>query len=472
MWRNQQQTSNFNRSGLIHSLAITSDPQYPWTDCTDGSRFQNYNITTVSPCPDSNFSETESTKAQRSEALIREQYNNINSYMNTVPNGSVIINGDVTAFGHGWQWDKMNHTLLPILNRPYYYGLGNHDITNNYNDCASNGCFKNSMRYLIDHVQSRGIPATQFDYIRTTGSYYYTYQGSFAYVMNFGNICSIQLQYDPQLNLTASQGSLSDSNKYIIVPNFNWIQNQLRSASESGKTIIVHIHSSANLTPDLGSLFQQYGVVAIFAGHIHTSLGYVGSYNSIPIFRSASASQRGYLILEHFQDRLDIYAVRNNNWRDNKELLRSISIPEPPKFNGTFQIVTALNNSSVLNLNLANNVTLWSNLENNYQRWNFTYDPSKDAYVIRSASNQYLVLAWNVPSADRNVFATSGPTLDEHYWIIEHFQDGYIFRNKKDPNLVLDVVASAVDNGTNIVVHNRHPLNTTNRNQTFFIRPV
>ncbi|WP_242069261.1 hypothetical protein [Bacillus wiedmannii] len=35
----RQQISNFNtpgfKPGLLQAFAITSDPQYPWTDCTE-----------------------------------------------------------------------------------------------------------------------------------------------------------------------------------------------------------------------------------------------------------------------------------------------------------------------------------------------------------------------------------------------------------------------------------------------------
>ncbi|PER38810.1 two domain protein [Bacillus thuringiensis] len=150
----------------------------------------------------------------------------------------------------------------------------------------------------------------------------------------------------------------------------------------------------------------------------------------------------------------------------------TIALNFPGTLSGDFQIVTALNSSSVLDLNGPNNVTLWSNNQGDHQRWNFTYNQSKKAYAIRSVSNPSLVLAWNVPSTNRNVFATSGPHLDEHYWIVEPFQNGYVFKNKRDTDLVLDVVESGTGLGTNIVVHDRHPSNTTARNQTFFIRPI
>ncbi|MGE6553459.1 hypothetical protein ACQKFK_32600 [Bacillus mycoides] len=60
---------------MIQSLVFTSDPQYPWTDCQDGSAFQNCHITNVSPCQGPwGDAEDRSTRRWRSEQLIREQY--------------------------------------------------------------------------------------------------------------------------------------------------------------------------------------------------------------------------------------------------------------------------------------------------------------------------------------------------------------------------------------------------------------
>ncbi|MGF1438746.1 metallophosphoesterase [Bacillus thuringiensis] len=472
MWRNQQQISNFNRSGFIQSVVITSDPQYPWTDCTMGVPFQNCNIGTVSPC--NNFQENESTKEQRSEALIREQYNNINSYTDTVPYASVLINGDITAYGHGWQWDKMNHTLLPILKRPYYYGLGNHDIENNFNNCVNNGCFKNSLNYLQGHVRHYNLPSSQFDYsarpIVTWAGVGERREGSFAYAINFRNICSIQLQNNPHMNAFAGVSG-TNSNEYHIFENRNWLENQLRSAKESGKIIIVNVHYNGFLNANYSSLLQEYGVVAVFSGHTHVDCGRVGSVGNIPHFRSGCAMLRTYLILEHFSDRLDIYAVNCNDWRNHRQLVGSITVPEPPEFDGTFQIAKDLTNNIVVDLNTGtNNVTLWSNHGGSNQRWNFTYNRPKDAYILRSVSDQRLVLAWNVSSFNRNVFATPGPSLDEHYWILSRYRlsDGYgtVFRNKKDPNMILGTEGGGTSSGTNLIVSQGGVYG----NQIFFVR--
>ncbi|OUB80914.1 RICIN domain-containing protein [Bacillus wiedmannii] len=421
--------------------------------------------------------EDDNTKKRRSEALIRAQYNSINDYMNNLSGitGNVLINGDMTAFGHGSEWDKIS-SLVRTLNRPYYYGLGNHDIENNFGNCTNNGCFKNSLSSLIQHVNNRPLPIS-FDHRSYGQSWYTVHEGSFGYAVNFGTICSIQLQHDPKMNKTAEANFWSSRpEKFSIFENFNWVEAQLRTARNNGQTIIVNIHSNDRIPSNYITLFRQYGVAAVFSGHIHTSYGRAGSVGNIPHFRSGSTALSTYLILEQYTDRLEIYSVSCNNWRVGRRE-HTISL-HPPSFvpdpNSRYQIVTALNNSSALDMNPNNNnVHLWRYEGQNNAQWRFTYDQSRSSYVIRNVSNQNLVLAWNVPSTNNNVFATPFvPNNDEHYWIIEPFQDGYIFKNKRDESLVLDVVGSSTGNGTNIVVHNRHSLNTTARNQTFFIRRI
>ncbi|OUB80916.1 metallophosphoesterase family protein [Bacillus wiedmannii] len=339
MWKKQQRVPNFNAPGLIQSLVITSDPQYPWTDCDDVSNFQNCNNPVVPPC--SKRPEDNSTKETRSAALISEQYNNINSYTDTVPNASVLINGDMTAFGHGGEWDKIS-SLVRILKRPYYFGLGNHDIQNNFNDCVNNGCFKNSLENLIYHVQERGIPKDQFDYEAVADGYHWGFpvtkhSGSFAYTVNFGSICSIQLQNFPTTNAFA-ESTITNTNRFRVFENIGWIENQLRTARANGRVIIVNVHRpddwDGGPSTRFKNLLKDYKVAAVFCGHYHTRYGdatnhpfysqYLG--DDIPIFLSGGASQRTYLILEQFSDRLEIYAVSCNNWR-SRRLEKTIRIP-------------------------------------------------------------------------------------------------------------------------------------------------
>ncbi|EOP78050.1 hypothetical protein IGM_06694, partial [Bacillus cereus HuB4-4] len=139
---------------------------------------------------------------------------------------------------------------------------------------------------------------------------------------------------------------------------------------------------------------------------------------------------------------------------------------------GRFKISTALDTRYVLNVMSGNNVGLYDKYyspASSSQIWNVEYNYEKKAYqIVFGTSN--LVLAWNAYGTSRNVFVTPFvPMYDEHYWILETYNNGYIFRNKKNKNLVLDVENSQASNYTNIQVRERDSLESSNRNQTFIL---
>ncbi|PDZ99450.1 hypothetical protein CON37_31495, partial [Bacillus cereus] len=77
--------------------------------------------------------------------------------------------------------------------------------------------------------------------------------------------------------------------------------------------------------------------------------------------------------------------------------------PQPEPIKGIYQIVTALNNSSVVDMDQSppppnqyspQNVRLWENGNATNQKWNFVYDASKAAYQIKNSANQEKVLTW------------------------------------------------------------------------------
>ncbi|QOS97732.1 metallophosphoesterase [Brevibacterium sp. JNUCC-42] len=447
-------------ANLIQALVITSDPQYPWTPCSDSKSSPT--------CP-----EDDDTKRRRSEELIREQYNDVNSYTDTVLNASVLINGDITAYGHNslWsperQWDKMRD-LLSILKKPYYFGLGNHDIEGN-----EGVYFMTSMQRYINHVKGHNLPESQFDYKRDVvtghGSSTIIDSGSFGYAVDFGSIYSIQLNNFPTMNRSNAVVGYS----IRMFENLNWLENQLKKARDNKKIIIVNVHKpndwAGGANQRFKNLLKDYAVAAVFCGHYHFNCGdysyykessYVDYFGNIPVFLSGSASQRTYLILEHVESKLNIYSVRNNNWRERK-LEKSIPVPV---VSGTYQIVSALNNSKVLQAMSDNNVVLAEKLpnpNNAYQKWEFKYDPIEEAYQIqRFYSNE--IIAWNVPDSDKNVFVYRNEKKEEHYWILEYLKedDTYIIKNKRDPNYVLDVDGGIANIGTNIKVELQHDLNS------------
>jgi len=145
---------------------------------------------------------------------------------------------------------------------------------------------------------------------------------------------------------------------------------------------------------------------------------------------------------------------------------KNISIPNRIFNEG--QIVTALDETKVLDKNGDNEVTLYGSHDGTNQRWEFVYDKDKAAYQIKSVRDKDLVLAWNVTPNSRQVFAAPNQYKEEQYWILEKLGDYYIIKSKKDPNLVLDVEGSKTDNLTKIIVYEQH----NGENQKFKLRKI
>ncbi|EJR29943.1 N-acetylmuramoyl-L-alanine amidase family protein [Bacillus mycoides] len=127
--------------------------------------------------------------------------------------------------------------------------------------------------------------------------------------------------------------------------------------------------------------------------------------------------------------------------------------------NGTYHIVAGVNNTSVVDMSTGKdrNVNLYGNHGNGNQKWIFEYDDTQGAYQIKSSVDQNLVLAWLDHDGSNNVFATPNQNKPEHYWIPEDAGDGYFYlKNKKDPNLVLDVQGGYTSNGTNLIVYKKN----------------
>lgn len=91
-------------------IVFASDPQFPWTDNTDAR-----------------LPESDSQRLERSRWLIETQYDSIADFRRyqggsaAVP---VMINGDMTAFGHAGERSYVQQTLDAKLQGVYDYGLG------------------------------------------------------------------------------------------------------------------------------------------------------------------------------------------------------------------------------------------------------------------------------------------------------------------------------------------------------------
>ncbi|PEY88610.1 hypothetical protein CN353_26590 [Bacillus cereus] len=451
---------NKEKSDIIRSLVITSDPQYPWTPKMDEPGGSN---------------ESDEEKKRTSENLIREQYRDIQSYiLSGNIHGSIIINGDITAYGHTWQRNKMNQIFDEELLVHYFYGLGNHDIENNIDDCFANECTGGSLSTYVNHVQK--IPDRFLDEMDITIKGIATqryYEGCFAYSIILGDIYSIQLNNYPTMELNIRNGP----NRYFKMEStLDWLEKVLKKATSLRKIIIVNVHKPNGWKSErFTKLMKQYGVVAVFAGHYHRTLGlqsYEENFGRIPVFLSGSASQRSYLILEQTLESLNVYSVEENNWKKRK-LQKSIKLI--PTITGTYKIKTALNDTSGLEVLKTHNsdedweVYLKGDHHLSSIQWDFKYDRNQNAFQIHSVTEPTKVLAWNDYNGSKNVFVTKNESKKEHYWILEDVGDNlYIIKNFKNRDFVLTVKDGNTSDFTEILVHSRNGTNA----QKFRLKPI
>jgi cytolysin (calcineurin-like family phosphatase) len=317
------------------SVIISSDPQYPWYDGVLPPGITN-----------------EDEKARNSERQIRQQYEDMNQLhesrrADSFPIQAVLINGDLTAFGHDWQHDKYKE-LVGLLKIPYYPGLGNHDYANNINDCALNNCATRMVHFL--RVWLNGHPEIERDLVRTKsyeGEIRLTYTGSLAYAFNIGAVHFVQLHNYPSYRVEWNTWNLEGNRDFFVIrPAFYWLRRDLANARNRGDAIIVNLHDYGEHFKEAdrrvyAELMADYGVSAVFAGHIHPHCGKIGTLEgtTIPFFRSGSASYQNYLVADFdtvsrtmsVRKRQDPgerqYAFTSEEWREPLDM----TVPEPPR---------------------------------------------------------------------------------------------------------------------------------------------
>jgi cytolysin (calcineurin-like family phosphatase) len=303
-------------------MVFASDPQYPWTDKShDGGE------------------ETASDRNTRSAAFIEAQYTSIREFRDhhggskAVP---VMINGDMTAYGHASERSYVSGTLAKLLNDEYDYGLGNHDYANNVDDCLLNACAGGSVSNFIDRYWGKvdGMDLAARD--ATFGRAYY---GSLAYSRTMGNVHWVQLNNEPtyEVKFTAGNPFLFNKREYEITHALDWLERDLQAARAQGKIIILNMHKpnrwSANewkgdsrMIHRFREMIERYGVVAVFAGHLHSHLGKYTTesrtFGKVPVYLSSAAFRGGYLIATLSEDNawLTVSVVENNDWRARRPI--------------------------------------------------------------------------------------------------------------------------------------------------------
>lgn len=294
-------------------MVFASDTQYPWTDKTDRNQ----------PESDADFK-------VRSQWLVESQLASIAAFRKNhggQANVPLMINGDITAFGHGWQRTYMAAALKKHFGTEYLYGLGNHDYENNVDDCFSEACAAGSIVEFKEHHENK---VDSFD-LSVTGWPLVLYSGSLAYSKNIGEVHLVQLNNEP--TYTNRISSVWNRTTFEINSALDWLEKDLRLARASGYAIIVNMHKPFDMKGDAAQLrrfremLDKYQVTAVFAGHLHQEGGQSYWLGNVPMYLSGATSQQTYLITSFTEDRkqLQIYLVENNEWQ-NRKLIDTIPV--------------------------------------------------------------------------------------------------------------------------------------------------
>jgi len=290
--------------GMPQHMVFASDPQYPWTEKSDSGE-----------------DESSADFEKRAKWLVETQFASIAQFRTEMGGQAAVplmINGDMTAFGHGWQRSFIGSMLKKHFGDHVLYGLGNHDYQNNVNDCFSESCAAGSIVDYRDHHVGK---VDEFD-LEVTGSFVNKhYLGSLAYSKNMGEVHLVQLNNEPTYAVKISHAL--NPTTFDITASLDWLENDLRIARAQGYAIIINMHKpyewkgSWDQEKRFREMIEKYQVTAMFAGHFHDEGGSHTYMGSVPMFLSGSASQQTYLTATFSKDRkqLEVSLVEDNQWR-------------------------------------------------------------------------------------------------------------------------------------------------------------
>ncbi|GAB3059248.1 metallophosphoesterase [Stenotrophomonas tumulicola] len=288
-------------------FVVTADPQYPWTEKSDDGT-----------------NESESTKRSRSADFILRQAAAVRAYRQSQGGTGQVpwfINGDITAFGHGWQRDFMFDTAFKAYDGNFYWGLGNHDYQNNVGDCTDDGCAA-GMLYRMRH-DAETYPFRRLDISRKDNGWA-LYYGSMAYSLQFDTLLAIQLQNEPTYTTKFDSGRAT----FLVSQSLDFLEQELEWARAAGHGVILNMHKApfVNWKHDAGSadggrfadLIARYEdtVLAIFAGHLHKNIGRKRSFGTVPVYYAGAPQYGTWLVGAYDTDKrqLQVHSVHDNDW--------------------------------------------------------------------------------------------------------------------------------------------------------------
>lgn len=305
-----------DRTAMPFVLVIASDPQLPWYS-KDGCSGPACELP-FGECKDKD----EACKLKNAFKTNDQQLSAINGIGSlawpfggaaTPPKG-VIINGDLTAYGHAKEWDWFMWYFVKKIRWPTYYGLGNHDYDNNVGSCYGittdkDWCARHAIEWMRSTVvcgRSKPFPA---------GAVTDYHEASMAYSWDIGRYHFVQLQNHPLYPRDQKE------NRTVPVPgvesSFTWLASDLRRATAAGQHIIINMHDFGDHmytnNAQFAAAIAGSNLRAIFRGHFHHEVGGSSSIpvdgHAVPVFYSGSSVYRRFLLVQFLPDGLRVAKI-------------------------------------------------------------------------------------------------------------------------------------------------------------------
>eukprot|EP00081_Caenorhabditis_elegans_P002948 NP_001033532.1 Uncharacterized protein CELE_C41G11.1 [Caenorhabditis elegans] len=154
---------------------------------------------------------------------------------------ALIINGDLTDFGHLHQLHEFRKVWYDNFPIPLLLGLGNHDYDNNVNDCVLNFCAHTMLSWYTDYVKNHSIVA---DITRKPVNMDVEYTGSLAYTERVcsknGKMCAFVIQLNNAIDYNVTVSSLFVN--WNLVPPIEYLSKELIILSNTSLPILVNLH--------------------------------------------------------------------------------------------------------------------------------------------------------------------------------------------------------------------------------------
>ncbi len=228
----------------------------------------------------------------------------------------MIINGDITEYGHPSERDVMKD-LFADLGHPIWYGLGNHDYGGGQ-DCWMDRCTSGSIQDLVDNVITEHDNILSSDHAVEDINEFPTivrhFIGSFAYSFELAGVIFIQTNFNDTYKFKKDNifnAGLAKSTNVDIQPSSLWVKGQLESAYQQEKPTILLSHDSER-SDFLTAHSIRNHLSAHFFGHWHGDPEVIRDYGCSSFggdtILSGTAFEGSGIILEIDKDNNKFYS--------------------------------------------------------------------------------------------------------------------------------------------------------------------